>query len=73
VHVEVHHRLASGLAHVDPDVVPVGMKLRVELLAGSVEGGQERGLLFRRGLEEPGDVPPGDEQGMPGRHGVAVA
>ena len=68
----MHHRLAGGCSHVHADVVAVGMEVFVEegfCLPGE---GKEEGLFFVGRVEEAGDVPEGDEEGVAGADWISI-
>jgi len=63
--VQVHHRLAGGLADVHADVVAVGVEPAVEEGFRLPEEGEEGDLFFVGRVEEGGDVTEGDEEDLP--------
>jgi hypothetical protein len=73
VDVQVHNRLAGGLADVDPHVEAVRLVLAGQVVRGLAEGLPDLGDFLRRGVEEAGDMAPGNDQGVSGRDREAVA
>jgi len=73
VHVEVRHRLPSGRACVEPDVVAVRMQLIIELLLDRLDQLEDRRALFGARGEPVRDDPARDHERVSLRHGVAIA
>ena len=71
--VQVHHRLASGGPGIHADVVAVGRVLGVQCELELGDGSPDLLLLPRGGVEPGGDMASGDDEGVAGGHGVAVA
>jgi len=72
VHVQMHHRLASSRADIDPDVVAVGLQLGVELGLHHIEQLEHRNLFFSGRLEPGGDQPPRHDERVARRDREAV-
>src|SRR5688500_5867462 len=72
VDVEVHHRLAGGLAGVEADVVAIRREFGVEGALDVGDGAPDLCLLDGQGFEVRLDVAPGDDEGVPGAHRVAI-
>jgi len=72
VDVQVHHRLAGGLADIYADIVAVGIELTVEVGLRLPDQGEQRLLLLPGGVEEVCDMPEGDDQQVAGVHRVEI-
>lgn len=60
VHMQMRHGLPRRRAVVDADVVGGRLELRIELLLGGIQCGQECKALFCGQIEERADVPARD-------------
>jgi hypothetical protein len=73
VDVQVHDRLAGGLADVDPHVEAVRLVLAGQVVRGLAEGLPDLGYVFGGGLEQAWEMAAGNDEGVPGRDREAVA
>ena len=72
VEVEVRHRLARGIADVDPDVESVGVPVLTDDTADRLDRPEQGGALLGRRFEPGRDVPARHDQRVALGHREAV-
>ena len=73
MHVHVAYRLSGSATHVDPHVVALGRKLRIQSPLHIEQHRVHRHALREAEFEVVGDVTPGYYQRMPAAHRILVA
>ena len=73
MNVHVGYGLPGGRPVVDADVLAGGVELSVEIVASRSEQAHQVGTLGVRNVEERGHVSPGDDEGVAGGDGEAIA